>query len=59
MALREVAECLGSSEGAIKVAVHRLRERYRQLIREEIAVTVEGPEQVELELQELQAALRV
>ena len=58
VALREVAEQLGSSEGAVKVAVHRLRERYRELIRAEIAETVETAEQVEAELQELQAALR-
>ena len=47
-----------TTEGAIKVAVHRLRERYRELIRAEIAETVEGDEQVDAELQELQAALR-
>jgi RNA polymerase sigma factor (sigma-70 family) len=58
VALRDVAEQLGSSEGAIKVAVHRLRERYRELIREEIAETVESPKEIEAELQELQAALR-
>jgi RNA polymerase sigma-70 factor (ECF subfamily) len=58
VALREVADRLGSSEGAIKVAVHRLRERYRQLIREEIASTVDREEEIETELQELLAALR-
>jgi RNA polymerase sigma factor (sigma-70 family) len=58
VALSEVAERLGSTEGAIKVAVHRLRERYRELIRAQIAETVDGPERVEAELQELQAALR-
>ena len=58
IALREVAGQLGSSEAAIKVAVHRLRERYRELIRAEIAGTVETAEQIEAELQELQAALR-
>jgi len=58
VALDEVARQLGSTEGAVKVAVHRLRERYRELIRAEIAETVDGPERVEAELQELQAALR-
>jgi RNA polymerase sigma-70 factor (ECF subfamily) len=58
VALAEVAARLGSSEGAIKVAVHRLRERYRELIRAEIAETVDGPERIEAEMQELQAALR-
>lgn len=58
VALREVADRLGSTEGAIKVAAHRLRERYRQVIREEIAETVDSPERVDAELHELQAALR-
>jgi len=48
---------LGLSEGAVKVAVHRLRQRYRELLRAEIAQTVEGPEQVEEELRHLFAAL--
>jgi RNA polymerase sigma-70 factor (ECF subfamily) len=56
--LGEVANRLGSTEGAVKVAVHRLRERYRELIRAQITETVDGPERVEAELQELQAALR-
>jgi RNA polymerase sigma-70 factor (ECF subfamily) len=58
IALREIAVTMGSTEGAIKVAVHRFRERYRALIREEIAGTVECPEEIEAELQELQVALR-
>ncbi len=41
---------LKMSEGAIKVAVHRLRLRYRELLREEVARTVERPDQVEGEL---------
>jgi RNA polymerase sigma-70 factor (ECF subfamily) len=49
---REAAE-LGLSEGAVKVAVHRLRRRYRELLREEIAQTVESPDQVEDEIQAL------
>jgi RNA polymerase sigma-70 factor (ECF subfamily) len=48
---------LGLSEGAVKVAVHRLRQRYRQLLREEIAHTVSTPEQIEEELRALFAAL--
>jgi RNA polymerase sigma-70 factor (ECF subfamily) len=54
----EVAARLRMSEGAVKVAVHRLRQRYRDLIREEIAQTVAGPEEVDEELQHLLAALR-
>ncbi|MHC4439371.1 MAG: RNA polymerase sigma factor, partial [Planctomycetota bacterium] len=37
---REVAEKLEMTEGAVKVAVHRLRRRYRELVRDEIAQTV-------------------
>ncbi len=48
---------LKMSEGAIKVAVHRLRARYREVLREEIAQTVSSVEDVEEELQHLFAAL--
>ncbi len=54
---RELGARLGMSEGAVKVAAHRLRQRYRELLREEIANTVSGPEQVEEELRQLFAAL--
>jgi RNA polymerase sigma factor (sigma-70 family) len=54
---RDVAEGLAMSEGAVKVAVHRLRRRYRKLLREEIARTLVGPEAVEDELRELLAAV--
>ena len=53
----ELAAALGMSAGAVKVAAHRLRRRYRELLREEIAQTVASPEQVEEELHELFAAL--
>jgi RNA polymerase sigma-70 factor (ECF subfamily) len=46
------------TEGAVKVAVHRLRRRYRDLVREEIAQTVAEPEDVDEELRHLFAALR-
>jgi RNA polymerase sigma-70 factor (ECF subfamily) len=52
----EVAGKLGTTEGAVKVAVHRLRKRYRQLLREEIAHTVAGPAEVEEEIRHLFAA---
>jgi RNA polymerase sigma factor (sigma-70 family) len=54
---RELGARLDMSEGAVKVAAHRLRQRYRELLREEIANTVAGPEEVEEELQHLFAAL--
>jgi RNA polymerase sigma-70 factor (ECF subfamily) len=48
---------LGLSESAAKVAAHRLRQRYRELLRAEIAETVEKPEDVEEEIRSLFAAL--
>jgi len=53
-----VARELGMSEGAVKVAVHRLRRRYRDLLRSEIAQTVADPEAVEDELKYLLAVLQ-
>jgi len=49
----ELAKKLGLSEAAVKSAVHRLRLRYRELLREEIAQTVAGPGEVESELRHL------
>ena len=53
----EVGARLGMSEGAVKVAVHRLRERYRALLRAEIAETVATAEEIEDELRALLVAL--
>ena len=53
----ELAAKLGLSEGAVKVAVHRLRQRYREVIRTEIAETVASEAEVEAELKHLMAAL--
>jgi len=50
---RQVADELGSSEGAVKVSVHRLRRRYRDLLRREIAETVLTDEAVESEIRHL------
>lgn len=41
---------LEMSEGAVKVAVHRLRLRLRELLREEVAQTVQAPDEVDSEL---------
>jgi RNA polymerase sigma factor (sigma-70 family) len=51
----DLATQLGMSEGAIKVAVHRLRKRYRRLLKEEIARTLddESPEAIEEEIHHL------
>lgn len=57
-ALAELATVLGMSEGAAKVAVHRLRQRYREVLREEIAQTVASETEVEAEMRHLVAILR-
>lgn len=54
----QVAESLDMTEGAIKVAVHRLRRRYKELLREEVAQTVCDPAAIDQELADLRAALR-
>ena len=56
-AYAEVAVTLGMTESAVKVAAHRLRERYRALIRAEIAETVGSSEEVDAEMRDLFAAL--
>ena len=54
---RDVANSLGMTEGAVRVAAHRLRRRYRELLRAEIAQTVLGPGEVDDEIRHLFAAL--
>ena len=54
----EVAHELETTEGAVKTAVHRLRRRYRALLREEIAQTVTSPGQIDEEIQQLFSALQ-
>ena len=53
----EIAARLNLSEGAVRVAVHRLRLRYRDLVRAEIAETVATEDEVDAEVQHLFAAL--
>jgi DNA-directed RNA polymerase specialized sigma24 family protein len=53
----ELVSHLGRSEGAVKVAGHRLRRRCRQLLQEEIANTVNSPEETEEERRYLLAIL--
>ena len=52
-----LAREMNTSEGALKVAIHRLRKRYRELFRQEIADTVVDPAEVESELRFLAAVL--
>lgn len=51
--LASVAELLGMSEGAVKVAVHRMRQRYRKILRNQIAFTVGALREVDDEIMHL------
>jgi DNA-directed RNA polymerase specialized sigma24 family protein len=53
----ELARRLGTTPGAVQVAVHRLRRRYRDLVRHAIAATVDDTVDVEDEIRDLFAAL--
>jgi RNA polymerase sigma factor (sigma-70 family) len=54
---RDMAVQLEMTEGAVKMAVHRLRARYRDLLRENVAQTVATPGQIDEEIHELLAVL--
>lgn len=49
----ELAVALDLNESAVKVAVHRLRKRYRELIQAEIAETLYDPQEVDAEMRHL------
>ena len=49
----EVAQALGMEAGAVRVAIHRLRKRYRQLLRDEIAHTLTDQAMVDDEMRAL------
>lgn len=53
----DLALHLGTSAGAVRVALHRVRSRLRELIRDEVAQTVAEPGEIDDELRSLQAAL--
>ena len=53
----EAAQRMKMTEGAVKVAVHRLRQRYAETLRTEIAQTVARPEDVDEEIRHLFAVL--
>ena len=53
----ETAAALGTTEGAVKVSVHRLRRRFRDLVREEIAETVSSPAEIDEEIRYLWASV--
>lgn len=54
---KEAAGTLGMSEGAVKTALHRMRRRFGELLRSEVAYTVSSPEEVEEEIRHLLAVI--
>ncbi|MGA2175764.1 MAG: sigma-70 family RNA polymerase sigma factor [Verrucomicrobiota bacterium] len=55
----QAAAALELTEGAVRVSIHRLRRRYRELLREEIAQTLSDPAQADEEMQALFSAFAV
>jgi RNA polymerase sigma factor (sigma-70 family) len=53
----QIAAAIGTSEGAARVAVHRMRKQFRQLFRQTIAETVDGAGDVDAEMRHLVAVL--
>lgn len=54
---RDLAVKSGMSEGSLRIAAHRFRQRYRELLRAEIAQTVTRPEEIDEEMRYLYQAL--
>ena len=53
----DAGKTLGISEGAARVASHRMRERYREIFRDEIAFTVGHPSEIDREIEYLKKVL--
>ena len=53
----QIAKTLGSTDGAVRMAIHRMRKRWGEILRDEISQTVADPQQVESELRHLFAVL--
>ncbi len=53
----QVAVRLGKSESDIKVSVHRLRKRYREILRDEVSQTVSSPAEIEAEIRYLASSI--
>jgi RNA polymerase sigma factor (sigma-70 family) len=53
----EICQKLAMSETNLKVSVHRLRQRYREVLRAEIALTVDSPDAIDEEIRNLFAAV--
>jgi RNA polymerase sigma factor (sigma-70 family) len=56
---RAIGEELGMKEGAVRGAAHRIRQRYRALLREEVGRTIDDPDAADEEIGELAVALAV
>ena len=54
---RQIAGELGMTEGAVGVAVHRMRRQYREALRQQIAQTVQSPAEIDDEIRQLFAAV--
>ncbi len=54
-----LADQLGMTEAAVNVAAHRLRKRYRQILEEQIAATLDDPSALEDEIRSLFEAITV
>jgi RNA polymerase sigma-70 factor (ECF subfamily) len=57
LGLAQIAERLDLTEEAVKKAVQRLRQRFRDCLRSEVAQTVSTPDQIDDELRHLRAVL--
>jgi RNA polymerase sigma-70 factor (ECF subfamily) len=57
ISLDEAAQITGMNVGAVKAAVHRLRERFREVLRSSVAATVTAPHEVDEELQYLRSLM--
>jgi RNA polymerase sigma-70 factor (ECF subfamily) len=53
----QIAKALGSTDGAVRMAIHRMRKRWGEILRDEISQTVADPQQVDDELRHLFAVL--
>jgi RNA polymerase sigma-70 factor (ECF subfamily) len=53
----QIARTLGSTDGAVRMAIHRMRRRWGEILRDEISQTVADPQQVEDEMRHLFAVL--
>ena len=55
---KEIATRLNMSEGAVKVAIHRMRQRYREILRDTVAETVSSEDDLDDEMRHLITILR-